>query len=165
MTESAAPEPTQESNLQSVTLQRVFEAPIELVYEAWTQARHVEQWMKCDVAATLEVENWRPEVGTAFQTHMVLPGVFDTRGSGRFLEVEPPTLLVYALDGDPELQVPDMTVRVEFRDLGGQTELTLTHSGIPNDFLCGVINGGWTASLTQLQDVVSSLDRRAEAAA
>ncbi|MEL7061163.1 MAG: SRPBCC domain-containing protein [Acidobacteriota bacterium] len=152
-------------SLQSVTLKRIFEAPIDLVYETWTQAQHVERWMKCDVQATLEVENWLPEVGTRFATRMVLAGVFDTSGSGRFLEVEPPHLLVYALDPDPELEVPAMTVRVEFRDLGGRTELTLTHSGIPTDRLCGIIEGGWTASLAQLQDLLSepSLAERAAA--
>ncbi|MDA8015961.1 MAG: SRPBCC domain-containing protein [Thermoanaerobaculia bacterium] len=149
-----------DSERRSVTLQRVFEAPIDLVFEAWTQARHVEQWMKCDVKATLELENWVPAVGSEFRTHMVLPGVFDTWGSGRFLEVAPPRLLVYRLDADPELQVPEMEVRVEFRDLDGRTELTLTHSGIPNEQLCGIIDGGWTASLGQLQDLVSQLTQR-----
>ena len=151
--------------LHSVTLKRAFDAPIGLVYDAWTQPRHVEQWMKCDVKATLRVENWIPEVGTTFRTHMVLAGVFDASGSGRFLEVDPPNLLVYTTDEDPSLGVPEMTVRVEFRDVGGRTELTLTHSGIPTDELCSIINGGWTSSLAQLKGVVSGLLVREEVAA
>ena len=43
------------------------------------------------------------------------------------------------------------------KDLGdGQTEVTLTQSGIPGDMIFGVIEGGWTASMSQLQTVIAA---------
>ncbi len=148
-----------DSKSLSVTLRRTFKAPIELVYSAWMEARHVEQWMKCDAKATLKVGNWVPRAGERFTTHMVLPGVFDTRGSGRFLEVDPPLLLVYAIDGDSgfDFDMPETTVRVEFRKLGAETEVTVTHSGVPSDDMCSIIEGGWTGSMAQLAEIVASL--------
>ena len=143
---------------RSVTLSRVFDAPRELVFRAWTEAEHVVRWMKCDVSASLRVENWVAEVGNEFSTFMTQPGVFEVRGGGRFTAVEPPGLLEYVLDADPSLEVPEMTVRVEFQDVGGRTEVTLTQSGIPSDFIFGVINGGWTASLAQLETVLRTAD-------
>ena len=49
-----------EANAESrtVTVTRVFDAPVALVYRAWTEAEHVVMWMKCDVEAKLELENW-----------------------------------------------------------------------------------------------------------
>ena len=154
-----------DSEHRTVTLTREFDAPIDLVYRAWAEPEHVTRWMKCDVQAALEVENWVPAAGTEFRTHMSQPGVFETRGTGRFTHVDPPNLLAWVTDADPKLGVPEMSVRVELKDLGGKTELTLTQSGIPNDMICGVIKGGWTASMTQLQTVVDDLlgaDARAE---
>ena len=55
----------------SVRINRVFKAPIELVYEAWTSAEHVVHWMKCSRDVRLTVEGWEPRVGARFTTHMV----------------------------------------------------------------------------------------------
>ena len=136
---------------QSVTITREFDAPIELVYEAWTNPEHVVKWMKCDRSAILHVEDWNPKPGARFFTKMTLPGVFEVSGYGSFLEVDPPNLLSYTSDADPNLGVPEMTVRVEFTARADRTIVTLTHSGIPNDQICDVINGGWTASFSQLE--------------
>ncbi len=147
---------------QAVRLTRVFDAPVELVYRAWTEAEHVVKWMKCDADATLEVENWVPEVGVEFETYMVQPGVFEARGKGRFTAVEPPHLLEYVQYADPKLGVPEMTVRVELQERDGGTALTLTHTGIPSHF-CGMIDGGWTSSLSQLESVLANLTVPSEA--
>ncbi len=145
------------NEVRSVQITRVFDAPIELVYRAWTEAQHVQRWMKCDAEAVLELENWEPRVGAEFKTRMVKPGVFEVDGTGRFLEVDPPRLLVYRSDADPKLGTPELTVRVELVEVEGGTQLTLTHSGIPNDFLHGIIEGGWTTSLEFLREVVVAL--------
>lgn len=147
---------------RSVTVTRVFEAPIELVYSAWVRPEHVVRWMKCDVEATYEVEDWDPAPGRAFRTHMVQEGVFDVRSSGRFDEVEPPTLLSYTFDADPALGTPKMQVRVELAERKGGTEVSVTQSGVPFD-LCPVIEGGWTNSLGTLAGVAAELERGAAA--
>ncbi|NKB90576.1 MAG: hypothetical protein GKS06_20410 [Acidobacteria bacterium] len=142
-----------ESPTQTVTLERRFAAPIELVYSAWTEAEHVVKWMKCHVDASLEVDNWIAVPGAEFRTLMKQPGVFEAHGQGRFIAVEPPALLEYVLYADPALGTPEMTVRVEFESDGEETVVTLTHSGIPDQFT-SIINGGWTSSLSQLDAVV-----------
>ena len=68
---------------QTVVLRRVFAAPIDLVWRAWTEAEHVAKWMKCDPEATLELENWVPEVGATFRSHMAKEGVFEADTTGR----------------------------------------------------------------------------------
>lgn len=148
---------SEEQKMHSVTMVRVFDAPPALVYRAWTEAEHVVRWMKCDRDVELTVENWVPAVGTEFSTHMVQPGVFESSSTGRFLEVDPPHRLSYVIDADAGLGTPDMTVRVLLKEVEGKTELTLTHSGIPSDHIQGIIQGGWTSSLSQIEAVVSLL--------
>ena len=145
------------SESRTVKLTRLFDAPIELVYRAWTEAEHVCKWMKCEPTVTCEVDNWIPAVGTRFETHMFKEGTFDVRGHGEFTEVDPPNVLAYRTDADPSIGAPEMSVRVVLAEKDGKTELTLTHSGIPNDMMCGVIEGGWTNSLGMLQDVAMTL--------
>lgn len=144
------------TRVHSVVLKRDFDAPIDLVYRAWTEAEHVTRWMKCDAEATFEVENWEPSVGKVFKTHMFKEGTFEAWGTGRFTEVDPPRVLAYTSDADPKLGTPEMSVRVELEEVDGKTRLTLTHSGIPTD-LTGIIEGGWTTSLGLLQEIAMTL--------
>lgn len=142
-----------ETTALSVTLTRVYDAPIDLVFSTWAEARHVVHWMKCDDNAILEVENWVAIPGNEYQTRMRLEGVFDTRSAGVFTDVEAPTLLAYTIQANPELGMPQMHVRVDLVDLGGRTELALTHTGIPTEDLCDVMEAGWTNSLGLLEEM------------
>ncbi|MEM7135790.1 MAG: SRPBCC domain-containing protein [Myxococcota bacterium] len=139
----------------SVTLTREYDAPIDLVYAAWTDATHVSQWMKCDDCAVLECTQWEPKAGATFETTMEMPGMWKVRTTGRFTEVDPPRLLVYVSDANAEMNAPEMEVRVALEAIDDRrTRLTLTHTGMPDDDMCGVIEGGWTHSLAALDGIV-----------
>lgn len=141
----------------SVTLTREFDAPIDLVYAAWTDADHVTRWMKCEAAVQLTCDSWNPEVGGTYATTMEKPGEWKVQGTGRFTEVDPPRLLEYVSDPHPGMQMPEMSVRVELAEIdGGRTRLTLTHTGMPNDEMCGIIQGGWTGSLAMLDEIIAA---------
>ncbi len=75
---------TESRETRTVRVTRVFDAPIELVYEAWTRGDHIAKWMKCDRAATMEVEGWEPRVGATFRCRMALEGQVrhDDHGAG-----------------------------------------------------------------------------------
>jgi uncharacterized protein YndB with AHSA1/START domain len=86
---------------------------------------------------------------------MEKPGEWKVQGTGRFVEVDPPNLLVYTSDANAEMSMPEMEVRVVFEAIdSGRTRLTLTHSGMPNDDICGIVNGGWANSLAMLDDLL-----------
>ncbi len=140
----------------SVTLTRDYDAPIDLVYAAWTDAEQVSRWMKCDASAVLECTSWKPEAGATYATTMEMPGQWKVEGTGRFTEVDPPHVLAYVSDADEAMGMPAMEVRVVLEQLdGGRTRLTLTHSGMPNDEMCGIIQGGWTNGLEALVALVT----------
>jgi uncharacterized protein YndB with AHSA1/START domain len=141
---------------QTVVVSRVFDAPIDLVYDAWTKAEHVVDWMKCSPDVTTTLEAWTPARDSTFRYRMKQEGVFEATTTGRFLEVDPPNVLSYVMDANPEIGAPEMTVRIVLEELDQGTKLTLTHSGLPTDF-CGMIEAGWTVSLDLLKDVVIAL--------
>lgn len=142
---------------RTVQITRHFDAPIELVYEAWTQREHISNWMKCNSEATMDVHSWEATPGATFSYRMAKEGEFEVNATGRVLEAEAPRVFCYCIDAAPELGAPELTIRVELAEIDGGTELTLTHSGLPNEQFCGIVEGGWGVSLELLKDVLVTL--------
>jgi len=141
----------------TVQVTRVFDAPIDLFYRAWTEGAHVSSWMKCDPEATMDVAKWEPHVGGAIEYHMFKPGVFEARTTGKVIEADPPRAFAYSMDANPAIGAPELTIRIALSEVEAGTELTLTHSGLPHDEMCGLVEGGWAVSLDLLKDVVVAL--------
>ncbi len=139
---------------KSVTITRTFSAPVEAVFRAWTDPAHASQWMKCDPGVDLELEQWQPETGARYATTMTKPGEWSVSTTGEFLEVDPPHLLVYRSDAQPDRGFPAATVRVELAAVDGGTQLTLTHSGLPGEEMCSIVEGGWTNGLRMLEQML-----------
>ena len=69
-----------------LVLERVLDAPRELVWKAWTHPEHLKRWWAPRPYQTPECEmDLRP--GGRFFTRMTGPDGFDSAGTGCFLEV------------------------------------------------------------------------------
>jgi uncharacterized protein YndB with AHSA1/START domain len=109
------------------TVSRTVDAPVEKVWQAWTEAEHYAGLFHAvPGSAKLDV---RP--GGTWQVTMSIPGVGDAPMSGSFVEVVPNKRLVTTMDTpgqDPSPMVMDLT------DLGGRTEVTLSQTcGTPEE--------------------------------
>lgn len=144
------------SETRSVTVTRTYDAPIELVYRAWSEAEHIMRWMKCDAAVTMNVVGWEGRAGARFSYRMAKAGEFEANVTGRILTADPPRVFEYATDPDPELGAPELRVRVELEEVAGGTLLTLRHTGLPSLDFCGIVEGGWSVSLELLRGVVET---------
>ena len=102
------------------TIRRVFDAPRELVWKAWTDPEHVARWFGPRGFTTpLSTITMDVRPGGTFD----LPMISDDDGKeypagGTFLEVEEPERLVWR---DRDI---DLVVTVTFADLGDRTEMT-----------------------------------------
>jgi uncharacterized protein YndB with AHSA1/START domain len=114
---------------QQVRIERVFDAPRELVFKAWTDPDEVAAWYGPEHFDTpRERINIDLRIGGRYELTMV------QRDGGRefpigyeILELVEPELLVLRSDPIPEVGMHDPTVtRVELHDLGEQTRMTLT---------------------------------------
>jgi uncharacterized protein YndB with AHSA1/START domain len=130
-------------------LRRVFQAPRERVWAAWTQREQLEAWMCKDVPAhnpkyvELDV---RP--GGRYVIEIPLSdGKYV--GQGTFREVRPPEKLVFTwswtrVPARPGEQLGgESVVTVELFDRGGSTEMLFTHSDFESTEIREGSRTGW----------------------
>lgn len=83
-----------------------------------------------------EVQGWM-ELGRTIYLDLQVGGglrFFNDQVTGKFTEIYAPNILEFTwrrTGWDPEW--PDSLVRFELEDLGGQVDLRMTHSGLPNE--------------------------------
>ena len=115
---------TQADSLDLV-IERVFDAPRELVWKAWTDPEHVAQWWGPHGMKT-RVDELDLRVGGNWRYVMTGPDGGEYPQQGTFREIVPPekivTSAVFEVGSDaPQRQV--LTYR--FDDLGDKTKLTM----------------------------------------
>lgn len=148
---------------RALVITRIFDAPRELVWKAWTDPDYVMRW-------------WGPEhftsplakidlrVGGKYLFAMRDPEGKDYYSTGVFQKLEPPRELVYTDSFSDEhgnvvspsaygmTDFPEATtVTVLLEDIGGgKTRLTLINSGVPAGELREMSNAGWNQSFDKL---------------
>jgi uncharacterized protein YndB with AHSA1/START domain len=138
-----------------LVMTRVFDAPRELVFKAWTETKHVAQWWgpKRFTNPVCEMDV-RP--GGAIRIHMRAPDGVVYPMTGVFQEVVVPERLAFvssALD-DKGNSMFDVLSIVTFADQGAKTALTLQlrvikATAAAPQYLKGM-EMGWTQSLDRL---------------
>jgi uncharacterized protein YndB with AHSA1/START domain len=147
------PTPTAAAD-QEVLITRIFDAPRERVFRAWTDPDEVAAWYgPGHMEAPRERIRIDLRVGGRWELTMLPRG---GGGGGEFaigyeiLELVEPELLVLRSDPMPQVGMHEGTVvRVEFHDHGAKTRMTLSdgpYSGGP-----GHAEAGWVAALDKLE--------------
>ena len=108
---------------REIVLTRIFDAPRELVFDAYTDARHRDAWWGPRGFTTTTIES-DVRVGGAWRFTMLAPDgtVFPNRVV--YTEITRPERLSYLHDSDVDDDPRAFQVTVTFADLGGRTELT-----------------------------------------
>ena len=151
-----------ESSEWDLVMTRVFDAPRELVFKAWTETKHVAQWWgpKRFTNSVCEMDV-RP--GGAIRIHMRAPDGVVYPMTGVFQEIVAPERLVFvssALD-DKGNSMFDVLSTVTFADQRGKTALTLQlrvikATAVAPQYLKGM-EMGWTQSLDRLGALLGSI--------
>ena len=141
---------TDESGLQdAVTIERSFDAPVDLIWQMWTSPEHFAAWYGPD-GATIPVAKMDVRVGGTRLVSMEIQtpnGAMQMWFAGEYIEVLENERLVYTEfisdENGKVLSPSDMgmpaghptttEVRVELEALGGRTKMVMTHAGIPKD--------------------------------
>jgi uncharacterized protein YndB with AHSA1/START domain len=145
-----APAATQATPL-TLTLTRVFDAPRELVFRAWTEPEHLRRWCApFGFAIPFAGGDLRP--GGAWHATMRAPDGAEHRLVGTYRDIVPPARLVFThawldADGTPGIET---LVTVTLEDRGGKTLLTLVQSGFESAASRDGHAGGWTETLERL---------------
>ncbi len=137
---------------QTVLITRIFEAPRERVFKAWTDPDEVAAWFGPEqMESPREKIHIDLRVGGRYEITMVPRG-----GGGEFsigyeiIELVEPELIVLRSDPMPEAGMHEPTVvRVEFHDHGDKTRMTLSDGPLPAAGR-GHAEAGWNAAFDKL---------------
>jgi uncharacterized protein YndB with AHSA1/START domain len=112
---------------RSIIGMRVFDAPRDLVFSAWTDAKHLAQWWGPNgFTTTTSAFDFRP--GGVWRFVMHGPDGRDYQNRVVFDEIVRPERIVYRHDGgddpaDKSVESVQFRQTVIFEDLGGKTRL------------------------------------------
>jgi uncharacterized protein YndB with AHSA1/START domain len=143
--------PKEETTLR---LRRVFKAPREAVFAAWTNPEQMKKWVIPEpgfVTPEVEVDL---RIGGKYRIQMLSPkGNFHT-AVGVYREVSAPEKLVFSWSWLEYPMHGETQVTIEFLERGGETEMLFTHEFFPNKDSRDDHNRGWSGAIGHLQTFV-----------
>jgi uncharacterized protein YndB with AHSA1/START domain len=146
---------------REIVLTRVYDAPRELVWTAWTDPKHVVHWWGPNgFTNTIHEMDVRP--GGVWRFIMHGPDGRDYKNRIDFIEVERPERLVYTHGGGGDAEPVNFHVTVTFEDRRGKTKVTLrsvfptaeARDRVVKEY--GAIEGG-KQTLARLADYLSTM--------
>ena len=143
------PEPAEDRVL---VLTRLFAAPRHLVFQAWTEPRHLVRWWGPH-GFTLPVCQQDFRVGGAYRFCMRAPDGSDHWVWGEYREIVAPERLVFTWEREDEAGLRrqlNNLVTVTLAAQGGKTLLTLHHAPFQTAADRDDHAGGWTQTLERL---------------
>ena len=150
-----------------LTITRVFDAPRDLVWKAWTDPAMQMQWMGPRGFKTIELDMpktpgapWRrtmegsvPATGAAVKL----------KQHGTVREVKPPELLVYSFAWDvpsdvglSNMDFEENIVTVQLEQRGSQTVMTFTQSPFLSASACEGHTGGWNSAFDKFAEFLTA---------
>jgi uncharacterized protein YndB with AHSA1/START domain len=134
----------------TVKLHRVFKAPPEKVYRAFTNPEAMAKWLPPH-GFTCTVHEFEAKVGGGFRMSFTNFTTGNSHAfSGEYLEMKPGALLRYTDKFDDPNLPGVITVTVAFKAVLCGTELNVTQEGIPDVIPVEMCYLGWQESLMQL---------------
>ena len=154
----------QTATREALVIERIFDAPVELVWKAWTEPEHMKRWFGPH-GYTCPVVEIDLRVGGKNLNCMRSSEGQDIWSTGTYKEIVPMKRLVITDSfadengnpvpathyGMPEMPM-EMLISVDFEDLGGRTKMTLRHEGLPAGDMREGAGQGWSQSFDKLEE-------------
>ena len=157
---------------KEIVITREFDAPRQLVWDVWTQQKHVEKWFG-PKGFTTRVEKLDFKVGGESSYIMIGPDGTEYPSKGVFQEIVPIEKIVTTdefgegfdeIESMKNVDLPEgMTQTYLFDDLGQRTKLTIivSHPTVEDrkkHEAMGVIDG-WNSSLDKVEEYLSTMKK------
>jgi uncharacterized protein YndB with AHSA1/START domain len=143
---------------RTLTIERIFDAPRELVFAAWADPKRALGWMGPRHCPAFHVEG-DVKAGCAWRMGLrPADGGRELWQGGIYREVSPPERLVFTMAWDQEdgSRGPETLITLTFEDIGGKTRMTF-HQGVFNT----VSNRdghrkGWNSGFDRLEEYLNA---------
>jgi uncharacterized protein YndB with AHSA1/START domain len=139
----------------SLELRRTFAAPRERVFRAWTDAKQFALWFHPTNDHTTIVSQLDLKVGGKYSLEMHHKGGDVHKLSGTYQQVKPPEKLAFTWRWATDPPGQESLVSLEFRDLGNETEILLTHGQFPSAESREKHMHGWMGCFEQFQNYLA----------
>ena len=148
--------PTHDAQNRTITIRRTFDAPIDLVWEAWTQAEHIIKWWGPKGIET-EIVSHEFKVGGKWKYIMAMPNGSDFIAEGEYQEIAGPNKLVTTANFLPMTEGVIMEVLLKAN--GEQTDFTFNVIHPTEEYKLqqekmGIYNG-WGSVFNQLAEFLA----------
>ena len=143
---------------QTLEITRVFDAPRELVFQAWTDSKHMAQWC-APTGFTIPLSEADVRGGGAWRTVMVAPDGTEYSCNGEYREIVPPEKLVFTHAWD-ESDMPrhETLVTVTFSEMGdGKTQMDFRQEFFRSKSSRDGHEGGWTEAFARLTEYLHEM--------
>jgi len=153
----------------AVVIERIFDAPVEVIWQMWTQPEHFKKWYGPN-GFSVPVAEMDLRVGGKRLVCMEMQqqdGGMKMWTTGEYTEIVPNQRIVYTESpadengnlvsplamGMPEGYPATTEVTVLLEDLGGRTKMVMTHAGVPAESGAG---GGWEQAFDKLANHIET---------
>ncbi|MGP8216951.1 MAG: SRPBCC domain-containing protein [Bacteroidia bacterium] len=150
------------SGTKELTITRTFNAPRQLVWNAWTDQEHIEKWWG-PKGFTNPVCQWDAKTGGKINIHMQGPDGSRYPMDGEFIEIKKPERIVFisaALDKNGN-HLFEVLNTISFIEEGNKTKVNFhfTFSNIIPEAAphIGGANEGWNMSLDKLAELLKTI--------
>lgn len=147
-----------QTNNRTITIKRTFNAPIALVWEAWTQAEHIAEWWSPKGIQT-KVVTHDFKIGGKWKYIMPMPNGQEFIAEGQYIEIVAFEKIISSANFKP------MTEGVEIQSLfkanGNQTDFTFNVVHPTEDYKIqqekmGIMNG-WGGVFDRLDQLLKTI--------
>ncbi len=142
---------------RELVIERIFDAPRDLVFKAWTQPEHMVHWFgPRGFTSTILKNELRP--GGSYRIHMRGPDGDDHWTQGVYREIVKPQRLVMAgswADSEGNPTRPGTILTLTFEEHNGKTKLTLRQAIFESVTARDAHKGGWISSLDRLAEYLA----------
>ena len=141
-------------------VRRMIAAPRDRIFDLFCSADALSKWFTPSTEIALQVVAFDFSVGGRFRFRYILPDGSKPVVSGVYQQIEAPDLITCSWvweAPDPLAGIP-MRVCFEFFANSGETEVVITHHGIPSDQACSIHEDGWEGALNGLQRFAGTTD-------
>jgi uncharacterized protein YndB with AHSA1/START domain len=137
----------------TLRLERKFDAPVDAVFDAWTNPEVLRRWWVADSSWRTPIAEVDLRVGGRYRLAMEDPEAAHLHTvRGEYSEVRRPERLVYSWAWEEDGRTGHTsTVTVDFISDGESTTVVLVHSGLASPDSRDSHRSGWEGCLSSLQ--------------
>jgi len=130
---------------------RTFDAPCELLWQAWTQPQHLMHWL-CPKDFTVQFADADVQPGGAWRSGMQAPDGEQYIAGGTYHEIDAPNRLVFthAWEKNQFESGVETLVTITLHAQGEQTEMIFEQTGFATVESRDGHDGGWSESFENL---------------